>query len=111
MPRRRSARSWNRDDAVLTLAAYFERPPRAALPSLAQRQKVANLTGHDVAEVTRHCAMFAALDVGNPSAGVAPQPREAGLWTDFAGDRLALVLEAEAIIEGKRRVPPALRGP
>jgi hypothetical protein len=111
LPRRRSARSWDRNDAVLALAAYFDKPPRSALPSLAERQKIANLTGQDIAEVTRRCSMYAALDPNNPSEGVPPTERETRLWADHATDRLALMLEAQAILEGKRRVPPALRGP
>lgn len=109
LPKKRSARAWNRDDSLLVLAAYFDRPPRQRLPSERERQRIANLTRQDVAEVTRRCAMFAGLDPHNPSDGEPAGARERRLWERYADDRMACGVAADAVLESLRRLPPALR--
>ena len=69
-----------------------------------ERERLANLTGHAVAEVTARLWAFAALDPDNQASGDAGK-RERELWERYADDRLELMIAADAVVEERKRVP------
>lgn len=100
----KDARSWSRKDSLLVLASYVEKPARIMVPPLRERERLANLTGHSVQEVTARLWMFAALDPDNSATGDAGK-RETELWQQYADDRLELMLAADALLEERKRIP------
>lgn len=105
----RSPRSWDRTDSLVVLASYAERPPHALVPPLRERERVASVLRQPVEEVTRRMWMFAGLDPENPSEGTEAGERERRLWAEYADDRLRLMLDTDAALEGRRRVPRHFR--
>ncbi|MGB1697579.1 MAG: hypothetical protein ACPHK8_04195 [Thermoplasmatota archaeon] len=97
---RRSPRSWNRQDSVLVLAAYFEH----GMPRDMERQRIANVLGMPVDAVVRRFHAYQSLERGE--GGPA---REAKLWALYHEDRLACLLEADEITEERRRLPYHLK--
>jgi hypothetical protein len=98
MTRRRPA-SWNRRDSLVVLACYVQRPTNALLPPSPERERVANLTGHDVAEVTRRLWMYAGPDPDNCSGGEPAGSIESRLWERYRDDRMALLVAAEDAVQ------------
>lgn len=74
------------------------------VPPLRERERVANLLGRSVAEVTACLWAFAALDEDNAATGEAAKV-EAELWQQYHDDRLELMLAADAVLEERKRVP------
>ncbi len=100
----RSPASWTRNDSLLVMASYVQKPPRVMVPPLPERERLSNLTGHSVAEVTARLWAFAAVDPDNAATGDAGK-RETELWERYADDRLELLIAADALIEERRRIP------
>ncbi len=106
---KRAPASWGRDDSIVVLASYFERPRDALVPPAAERDRVANLLGQSVEEVTRRYWMFAAIDPDSKAEGEAGQ-REQRLWVRFHNDRMALMVAADEALERRRSRPRRLYG-
>lgn len=102
---RRTGSTWTRSDSLVVLASYFERPRDAMIPPMAERERVANVLRRTVPAVTHRYWMFAAVDPDNASAGEAPGLRERRLWTQYADDRVACLVDAEGVTDDQKRVP------
>lgn len=97
---RRSPRSWNRQDSLLVLAAYFEH----GVPHHMERQRLANVLGMPVDAVMHRFNAFRSLERGEG----APD-RETKLWAQYHDDRLSCLLESDEITEERRRLPYHLK--
>lgn len=105
----RGERGWTREDSLIVLAGYCDRPPRALLPPSAERERIANLLRVDVSAVTRRLWMFAGLDPDNKAEGEPAGSRERRLWKQYADDRVSLMMDADDAIRSKGRIPRALQ--
>lgn len=101
----RGARSWTRQDSLVVLASYVERPSHLMVPPQRERERVANLLRQEVAEVTARLWAFATLDESNDSSGGTVGRREEELWERYADDRMELMVDADAILDERKRVP------
>jgi hypothetical protein len=89
----------------MVLASYLERPVRMGVPPRQERERIAGIVGHELELITLRCWMFAGLDSANPSLGEEPGEREYRLWERYSPDRIACMVDAEAALDGFRRIP------
>jgi len=100
----RQPAAWNRTDSLVVLASFLERPGGMTIPPQLERMRVANVLGHDVAEVVRRYWMFVALEQGQDDAGT----REKRLWARFADAPLECAIAAEEALAERRPRPDRL---
>ncbi len=103
--RMRLRRSWTKDDAVVTLAAYFERPAGHLLPPQAAMQRTANQLRVPLDRVRAHTDAFATLDPENPRSGAAVTRTDRATWEKYGDDAPACAMDAEWILEGRKWRP------
>lgn len=108
-PRGNRKGPWSRDDALLVLASYVQRPRGSLLPPAAERERLASVLRRDLGAITDRLWMFAGLDPDNPSDGHAAGETEARLWLQYGDNRLALLLAADDIMNERRRLPRGLQ--
>lgn len=96
------------DQATVVLASYLERPHHLMVPPLRERERVANILGRSVADVTACMWAFAGLDQENPSTGEG-DATTGKLWEQYHDDRVEAMIAADAIVEARRSVPHHLR--
>lgn len=101
--------SWTRDDAIVTLAAYFERPAGHHVPPPAAAQRTANHLGVPLKRVQEHLDVFAGLDPDNPRTGRPAGKVDRKVWDHYDGDAPNCALDAEWILLQRRRLPKWLQ--
>lgn len=95
---------WSRDDAVLAMAIYMDRPGHMMVPPMAERERVASILRRDLGEVTDHMWCFHRL-----SAGEAVDCVDGRVWTRYRPDPAGLWEAADAVMGRARRAPRFLR--
>ncbi len=101
----RLRRSWTKDDAIVTLAAYFERPAGHLLPPVAAIQRTANQLRVPTERVRAHLDAFACLDPDNERDGAVPTRTDKAVWARYEADAPACAMDAEWILEGRKWRP------
>ncbi len=101
----RTRRSWTKDDAIVALAAYFERPAGHLLPPEAAIQRTANQLRVPAEKVRTHMDAFASLDPDNPRSGALATRLDKTIWERYRDDGPACAMDAEWILEGRKWRP------
>lgn len=95
---------WSRDDSLLVLASYLDRPPGMSLPPAPERERVASLVRRTVEAVTQRYQDFAAAERQEPTG-----KQVARLWAEFGDQPLECAIAADEVMAARRRVPYHLR--
>ncbi|MGB1585622.1 MAG: hypothetical protein ACPHID_01070 [Thermoplasmatota archaeon] len=97
-------KAWTRDDTLLVLASYLDRPRGMRIPPQPERERVANLVRRDLDAVTDRYQAFADVEAGD-----AAGPTVTRLWQQFGHRPLDCAIEADEVLEARKRVPYHLR--
>ena len=98
------ARPWTRDDTLLVLASYLDRPRGMRIPPQVERERLANVVRRDLDAVTERYQAFASAEAGEPVG-----PTVMRLWATFGTQPLDCAIAADEVLEARKRVPYHLR--
>lgn len=98
------ARSWTRDDTLLVLASYLDRPRGMRIPPQPERERVGNLVRQDLDAVTARYQEFVAAEEGEVVGATV-----ARLWQEYHGQPLECAIAADEVLESRKRLPYHLR--
>ncbi len=101
----RLRRSWTKDDTIVVLAAYFERPAGHQLPPEAALQRTANQLRVPVETVRAHMDAFASLDPDNPRQDAPTTRTDRAVWERYGDDAPSCAMDAEWILEDRKWRP------